>query len=547
MTSTSTSRTQTAERPWFADAVIYQVDPNLFADSDGDGHGDLRGLTARLEHVRDLGATCVWILPFYGTPYRDGGYDVSDHRTVDPLFGTMEDLDRLVARAHELGLHVMTELVVQHTSDQHRWFRQARRDPGSPYRDYYVWADHPEETDVEPIFPGVEDSVWAWDQAAGRYYRHLFYSHEPDLDLSRDVVREEIAEVADLWLDHGVDGFRVDAVPSIIERTRAADPTDHGLWWLDELRDHVESRHPEIVLMGEVDEQPEEYVGYFGGNHRLNLILNFWINNHVFLALARGEAGPIVDALEHQPDPPPGARYANWLRNHDELDLERLTDAERAEVFAAFAPEPEMQLYGRGIRRRLSPMLGGDDRWEALAHAVMLSLPGVPVLRYGDEVGQGEDLSRPERTAVRTPMQWTGGRNAGFSESVDGLAAPLVTAGIFDYRRRNVADQERDPASLLHRIRAMVQARRSLPETTGRTCRPLDVGASSVLALHHGADGGPGVVLLANLSAEPAVAELSAALPGEEVLADEVSRELAADGDRLPVAGHGYRWLRVRS
>jgi len=508
------ARPDGGDAPWYADAVIYQVDPNRFAASDGGEQGDLRGLADRLEHIRDLGATCLWILPFYGTPYHDGGYDVSDHRTVDPRFGSIEDLTTLVRRAGDLGLRVMVELVVQHTSDQHRWFQEARRDRGSDYRGYYVWADEPEETDVEPIFPGVEDSVWAWDEVAGQYYRHAFYAHEPDLDLSQDVVRQEIAEVADLWLGHGVDGFRIDAVPMIIERTAADDPSDEGLWWLEELREHVESRDHDVFLMGEVDEQPEKYAGYFGGNRRLNVILNFWINNHLFLALARRDATPLVEALHALPEPPPGARYANWLRNHDELDLERLSDEQREEVFAAFAPEPEMQIYGRGIRRRLTPMLDGDPRWVALAHAVMLSLPGIPVLRYGDEVGLGDDLRLPERTAVRTPMPW-----------------------------REVTEQESDPDSLLHRIREIVRTRRTLPETAGPTCRPLDSGAPSVLALRH--DGASGsVLMLANLSAVTVVARPSE-LPEEyeEVLVDDVSsRTPGRDG--VAQAGFGYRWLR---
>src|SRR5690606_37641641 len=285
----------------------------------------------------------------------------------------------------------LIELVAQHTSDQHRWFQEARHDRKSPYRDYYIWADEPQETDVEPIFPTVEDSVWTWDDEAQQFYRHVFYAHEPDLALDNPLVRQEMHRTMTFWLRLGIAGFRVDAAPFLVERGRAAEPDRDGQWLVREMRELVAHHQPAAVLLGEVDAEPQKYADYFGDGDGMTMLLNFWINNHLFLALARGRAEPLVRALRDQPVPPRHAQYAHWLRNHDELDLEQLTEEERAEVLQAFAPDESMQAYGRGIRRRLAPMLEGDVRRQALAHAVLLSLPGTPVLRYGEEIGMGDD------------------------------------------------------------------------------------------------------------------------------------------------------------
>src|SRR5690606_4819531 len=326
------------------------------------------------------------------------------------------------------------ELVVQHTSIQHRWFQEARRDRHSPYRDYYIWADEPVECDgVEPVFPTVEDSVWTWDEEAGQYYRHVFYHHEPDLNLTNPRVIEEIERIMLFWLRMGVSGFRVDAASHLVRQAGGGDIAE-GYWLLEHMRDFVSLRRPEAVLLGEVDVDPEHYPDYFGDGDRLTLLLNFWANNHLFLALARGEAEPLLRSIRQQPEPPHRAQYAIWLRNHDELGLARLTDAEREEVMQVFAPDPDMRIYERGIRRRLAPMLGGDTRRLAMAHALLFSLPGTPILRYGEEIGMGDDLSLPERLAVRTPMQWSNEPNAGFSRApAQELAAALIDEGDFTF------------------------------------------------------------------------------------------------------------------
>lgn len=450
---------------WYANAVIYQADPRLFYDSDGDGWGDLRGLTDRLDYLRGLGATALWILPFYASPFRDGGYDVQDHLAVDPRLGDLADMARLLETADDLGIHVLAELVAQHTSDQHRWFQDARSSRRSPYRDYYVWSDEPVKTGVEQSFPDVEDDVWTWDEEAQQFYRHTFYRFEPDLALDNPRVRDELERIMTFWLRMGVSGFRVDAVPFMVERARAADPTDDGVWLVRDMRDLVTSQHPGAVLLGEVDLAPKAYADYFGDGDGLTMLLDFWLNNHIFLALARQDARPLRYALAEQPDPPVHAQYAQWLRNNDELSLSQLTAAERDEVLAAFAPQKGMQAYGRGIRRRLAPIFGGDVRRVALAHAVLFSLPGPPVLRYGDEIGMGDDLRLKEREATRTPMQWSSGPNAGFSTAAaEDLVMPLIR-GEYGPKHVNVYDQQVHPDSLLTKVSAMIRSRLSLRET----------------------------------------------------------------------------------
>lgn len=530
---------------WYRNAVIYQIDPSLFRDADGDGWGDLRGITERLDYVRSLGATCVWLMPIYTSPFKDGGYDVSDHLAIDPRFGDFADMVALLEKAEELGIHVLVELVVQHTSDQHPWFQHARRDRNSPYRDYYVWADEPHETEVKPIFPTVEDSVWTWDEEAQQYYRHCFYRHEPDLNHANPKVREEMYRIMAFWLRLGVSGFRVDAAPYMIERAKAADPREDGHWLLDDMREFVAMRRPEAVLLGEVDVEPELYSEYFGDGDRMTLLLDFWVNNHLFLALARGEAEPVTRALEEQPVPPEHAQYALWLRNHDELDLERLTENEREEVMQAFAPEKHMRAYHRGIRRRLAPMLGGDERRIAMVHSILFSLPGTPILRYGEEIGMGDDLSRPERLSVRTPMQWSDGPNAGYSlGDPKRFPAPVIDDGPFSYRDVNAYAQTLRDDSLLKRTSEMVRMRLSLREIGFGTCRPARVDCKQVLALRY--DNGSTVLMLANLGDRDVEVTVE-----EDDLHDLVDILDDCEYPRpqgrplvVQLRGYGYRWMR---
>ncbi|WP_312976097.1 alpha-amylase family protein [Stutzerimonas nitrititolerans] len=530
---------------WYRNAVIYQIDPTLFRDHDGDGCGDLRGVTERLDYVRGLGATAIWLMPFYRSPFEDAGYDVSDHLQVDPRFGDLADVVNLLEKAEELGLHVIIELVVQHTSIEHRWFQEARRDCHSPFRDYYLWADEPDDS-IEPIFPTVEDSVWTWDEEAGQYYRHLFYKHEPDLNLANPRVVEEIERIMAFWLRLGVSGFRVDAASHLIEQAGEGDSAK-GYWLLEHFRDFVSLRRPEAVLLGEVDVEPEHYADYFGDGDRLTLLLNFWANNHYFLALARSDASPLTRSLTEQPTPPRRAQYATWIRNHDELDLERLTEEEREEVMQAFAPDPDMRAYNRGIRRRLAPMLEGDEHRLAMAHALLFSLPGTPIVRYGEEIGMGEDLSRPERLAVRTPMQWSNEVNAGFScAETARLVVEPIDEGPFSYRTLNVYAQTLRDDSLLAKTGNMIRSRIGLREIgEGKAC-PVDVGVPSVFAIRHDADST--VLMLVNLADKEVTVEIHDKDLEQlvDILADSDYEQPEGHPLRLRLSGYGYRWLRCK-
>ncbi|MFC0676354.1 alpha-amylase family protein [Lysobacter korlensis] len=532
---------------WHRNATIYQVDPSLFKDGDGDGCGDFRGLRSRLDHLRLLGADCLWLMPFYRSPFRDGGYDVVDHLDVDPRFGDITDFIAMMERADELGIRVMVELVVQHTSDQHPWFQQARCDRNSRYRDYYIWSDEPVDTGVSTAFPGVEDGVWTWDEQAQQYYRHVFYSHQPDLNIANPRVREEICRIMGFWLRLGVCGFRIDAASYMMRSASNADPRDGGLWWLNEMRDYVRQRSPSAILMGEADVGVHEYSEYFKDGRRLTWLLDFWLNNHIFLALARGRAQPLNDAIETRSPAPGFCSHVQWLRNHDQLDLDQLQPEERKEVLAAFAPDEDMRIYGHGVRRRLAPMLGGDARRIAMAHSLLFSLPGVPIVRYGEEIGMGDDLARPERLAVRTPMQWSRRRNGGFSAAAaDELVVAPVDDADYGYARVNVEAQLGVPGSVLSQTQTFIRTRQGMRELIGDACL-AKCDAPSVFGVRYDEpETGSVAVLFTNLGAEPVSFEFDAPdlTTLVDVLSDRPYPPIEGSPLRIEMDGYGYRWLR---
>ncbi|HET9200329.1 MAG TPA: alpha-amylase family protein, partial [Dehalococcoidia bacterium] len=384
----------TADR-WYKNAIVYCLDVETFQDSDGDGVGDFQGLVSRLDYLWSLGVSCVWLLPFYPSPNRDNGYDVIDYYGVDPRLGNLGDAAEFLQGANERGIKVIIDLVVNHTSDQHPWF-EAARDRDSQYREYYVWSDEePADAEEGVVFPGVQESTWTFDEKAGAYYHHRFYKHQPDLNIGNQKVRQEIRRIMGFWLALGVSGFRIDAAPFLIELPSAG-KDDLTFEYLDDFYGFLSWHSAGAILLAEANVTHDQVLEYFGDGDRMQMIFNFFLNQHVFLALARGEAEPIVRALKKQPNIPPTAQWANFLRNHDEIDLGRLTEKERQECFEAFGPEPYMQLYERGVRRRLAPMLGGDRRRIEMAFSLAFSLPGTPVIWYGDEIGMGEDLSLPE-------------------------------------------------------------------------------------------------------------------------------------------------------
>lgn len=532
-----------AKKSWYSQAVIYQIDTSLFYDANGDGCGDIAGITEKLQYIRRLGATAIWITPFYLTPFLDEGYDVTDHLQPDPRFGSISAFIEFVSQAKALGLRVIIELVIQHTSSQHPWFQQARRDKNSPYRDYYLWADEPDPNDDPPMFPGVEKSVWSWDDEAKKYYRHMFYHHEPDLNLALPAVIEEIDNIVLFWLKLGVSGFRLDAASHLTKQAGKGDEKE-GYWILNHLRQLVASNNPQAIILGEVDVPVKEYRRYFGDGDRLHITLNFWLNKYFYVSLARKSARPVIDALDKMITPPDGCCFANWLRNHDELDLEGIGEADKKAVLKAFAPDKTMYVYQRGIRRRLAPMLSGNIQHLAVAHAILLSLPGVPVMRYGDEIGMGDDLRLEERYAVRTPMQWSSREAAGFSSAdPKKLIRSPISSGPWRYQQVNVEKALLSRNSLLHRIIDMVNARAVLPEIGNAPFTIVRVEQASVLVILYQSDSKK-VLTLANFSDRPASVTLEQLADGYWEACLEDKHYSAPDAETgVELGGYGYRWF----
>ncbi len=385
---------------WYKNALVYCVNVGTFLDSNGDGIGDFEGLVRRLDYIAGLGATCIWLHPFQKSPRRDDGYDISDYYQVDPAYGTLGDFVDFTHQAHQYGMRVLIDLVVNHTSDQHLWFQQARKDPKSKYRDYYVWSKkRPHTHDEGMVFPGVQKTTWTFDTAAKAYYFHRFYRFQPDLDTSNPAVQAEIRKIMGFWLQLGVSGFRMDAIPFVIESKgaeKARHPRQYSM--LRDIREFLQWRRGDAVILAEANVLPDDDLHYFGDDgDRMHMMFNFQVNQNLFYALAAHDVRPLVKALQATRPRPASAQWGQFLRNHDELDLGRLTERQREKVFAAFGPDKHMQLYHRGIRRRLAPMLSGDRRRMELAYSLLFSLPGTPVLRYGDELGMGDDLALKEQ------------------------------------------------------------------------------------------------------------------------------------------------------
>ncbi|HEY0738927.1 MAG TPA: alpha-amylase family protein [Herpetosiphonaceae bacterium] len=536
---------------WYENAIIYCLDVDTFQDGDDDGVGDFAGLTRRLDYLAGIGITCLWLLPFYPTPNRDNGYDVVDYYNVDPRLGTLGDFVEFMREARERGIRVIVDLVVNHTSDQHPWFQAACRDPHSKYRDFYVWSEEkPADAHEGVVFPGKQESVWTYSKEARAYYFHRFYEHQPDLNIGNPAVTEEIRKIMGFWLELGVSGFRVDAAPFLIELKgiERADIDDPYLY-LKEMHEFLTVRRGDAILLAEANVAPEEIAAYTGDGDKMDMLFNFLVNQQLFLALARGKAAPLIKSLKSLPQIPKWCQWASFLRNHDEVDLGRLTDKERQEVFAQFGPEPDMQLYDRGIRRRLAPMLGGDQRRIAMAYSLMFTLPGAPVLRYGEEIGMGDDLSLPERESIRTPMQWSAEGNAGFSKAPkEWLARPIIEDDEYGYRKINVADQRRDKDSLLNKIERMIRTRKICPEFGWGTWEILKGGEPSVFAQRYEWQGGV-VIAVHNLADESCsvTLDLSDYDAGHliDLLSDQDYQRFDGGEHTLKLEGYGYRWFRV--
>ena len=533
---------------WYKNAVVYSLDVETFFDGNGDGVGDFQGLTDKLDYLSGLNVTCLWLLPFFPSPNRDNGYDVLDYYGVDSRLGTLGDFVEFTHQARERGIRILIDLVVNHTSIEHPWFQAARSDQNSIYRDYYVWSkERPPNADEGMVFPGQQESVWTFDEEAQLWYFHRFYQHQPDLNVANPRVRSEISKIMGFWLQLGVSGFRVDAVPFLIEHRgiEEAPPGGDTSEYLREFRNYLSWRRGDAVMLAEANVSAEEVSIYFEKGDKLQMMFNFLVNQNVFLALASEKAEPIRRAYGTLPSIPEICQWANFLRNHDELDLGRLGEDERNAVFDSFAPEEHMQLYGRGIRRRLAPMLHNDRRRIECAYSLMLSLPGTPVLRYGDEIGMGDNLDLPGRDSVRTPMQWDGSENGGFSSApASELIRPVVSGGEFGYETVNVDAQQRDPESLLSWTERMLRLRRTHAEVGWGKLEFVDTGNDSALA-HRLQRNGTCLLILHNLSAQEVCIEfeLSTVEYLEDLLTREPEKPAEAQLFRPTLAPYAYKWF----
>jgi len=517
--------------PWFRDAVFYEVAIHSFLDSDADGFGDLAGLTSKLDYLAWLGITALWLLPILPSPMKDGGYDVSEFRDVRPEYGTLDDVRALLSEAHARGIAVVTDFVVNHTSNDHPWFIEAR-DPTSSMHDWYVWSDDPMRySDARVIFVDTHDSNWTWDEVAGKYYWHRFFDHQPDLNYDNPAVRDAMTDAIRFWLELGFDGLRLDAVPYLFEEegTNCENlPATHE--YLRTVRSMIDAEFPNAVLLAEANQWPDDLLPYFGNGDECHMAFHFPVMPRLFLALATGDTTAIVDTIEATPEIPLGTQWAVFLRNHDELTLEMVTDAEREVLYEAYAPDPEMR-KNIGIRRRLAPLLGGDRRKIELLNAVLMSLPGTPVVYYGDEIGMGDNIALPDRDGVRTPMQWDASVSAGWSKADPGLFyLPVITDGPYGNALVNVAAQTNDRSSLIHTMRSLITGRPS--EFGTAPFVHLDVGDSSVLAYTRGA-----FAVVANFAPDPRTVDVSSS--------EKLAGTASSDGGSVALPPYGWAWLRA--
>jgi maltose alpha-D-glucosyltransferase/alpha-amylase len=450
---------------WYKTAVFYELPIRAFYDSNGDGVGDFAGATQKLDYIQGLGIDCIWLLPFYPSPLRDDGYDIADYYSVHPDYGTLDDFRHFLDEAHARGLRVIADLVMNHTSDQHPWFQAARSDPNSPYRDYYVWSHTPEKYQgARIIFIDTEPSNWTWDAVAQAFFWHRFFSHQPDLNFDNPAVEQELFQVMDYWLDMGLDGFRADAIPYLYERegTNCENlPETHA--YLKRLRRHMDERYPGKILLAEANQWPADVRPYFGDGDEFHMAFNFPVMPRLYMGLRQEDRTPIVNILQQLPAIPDNCQWCTFLRNHDELTLEMVTEEERDYMWREYAPEARMKL-NLGIRRRLAPLVDDDRRRIELLNALLFSLPGAPIVYYGDEIGMGDNIYLYDRNGVRTPMQWNMDRNAGFSRAdAARLYAPVIADPVYGYLSVNVEAQERSPSSLLHWIKDLIRLRKSYP------------------------------------------------------------------------------------
>ena len=536
---------------WYKDAVFYEVYVRAFFDSNGDGHGDLKGLTHKLDYLKDLGIGALWLLPIYASPLKDDGYDIADFYSIHPDYGTLDDFKELLDAAHLRGMKVITDLVLNHTSEQHPWFQAARCGPQDPYHDFYVWSDDDQKyAGARIIFLDTEKSNWTWDESAQQFFWHRFYSSQPDLNYDNPQVRQEMINVMKFWLDLGVDGFRADAVPYLFERegTNCENlPETHE--YLKELRSFIDQHYPDRILLCEANQWPQDVRQYLGDGDEFNMAFHFPLMPRVYMGIRKGNATPIIWALEHTPPIPENTQWAIFLRNHDELTLEMVTEEERQWMWENYAPEPRMRL-NLGIRRRLAPLLDNDRRKIELAYSLLFTLPGSPVLYYGDEIGMGDNIWLEDRDGVRTPMQWEDSPQAGFSSAPSNrLYATVISSHGYDPASLNVADQKLDPGSLLNTVKTMINTRSRHPALGSGTLSwvtTIPTRIPNPILAYTLAEGQDRMLIIQNLSPSPQ----SFSLPfSDDVSPDLIygKIEIRIDSGKLfaDLEPYGFAWLGI--
>lgn len=535
---------------WYKDAIFYELYVRAFRDSNRDGHGDLKGVIEKLDYLQDLGINCIWLLPIFPSPLRDDGYDVADYRGIHPDYGTIEDFIALIKQAHKRSIRLITDFVMNHTSDDHPWFQDARKSRNSPYRDYFVWSDTKDRyPGARIIFLDTEKSNWTWDERAGQYFWHRFYSSQPDLNYDNPAVQEEMLNALKFWMDMGIDGFRVDAIPYLFERdgTNCENlPETHV--FLKKVRSYVDQHFPNAVLLSEANQWPEDVREYFGAGDEMQMAFHFPVMPRIFMSVRRESSNPLRRILKRTPPIPETSQWCTFLRNHDELTLEMVTDSDRRWMWEQFAPHPRMRL-NLGIRRRLAPLLDNNQAKIALANSLLFTLPGSPIIYYGDEIGMGDNIWLKDRDGVRTPMQWDRSKNAGFSEA-DTTFNPVIDTPPFDPAQVNVADQQADLASLYYTTKNMIAVRKvhrafgwgdfSWAETT----KPREIAA------YYRTYKSERLLIVNNLSSQKQAVDIKLTeehlfFPPPDLFTGKATGDLFDDSVHLDIAPNGYQWLKL--
>ena len=534
---------------WYKDAIFYELHVRSFQDGYNDGIGDFRGLTSRLDYLQELGITCIWLLPFYPSPLKDDGYDIAEYTSINPAYGTMDDFQGFLDAAHDRGLRVIADLVLNHTSDQHAWFQRAvKSPPGSIERDFYVWSDTDQlYQDARIIFTDTERSNWTWDHQAGAYFWHRFFSHQPDLNFENPQVREEILNIFRFWMDRGLDGFRCDAVPYLFERdgTNCENlPETHD--YLKELRAELDGRYSGRVLLAEANQWPSDVRPYFGDGDEFQMAFHFPLMPRLFMAMRREDRDPIVEILARTPSIPDNCQWCIFLRNHDELTLEMVTDEERDYMYEEYAKDRKMRI-NLGIRRRLAPLLDNSRRRIELMNGMIMSLPGTPILYYGDEIGMGDNIYLGDRNGVRTPMQWSNDRNAGFSRAnPQMLTTPLIIDPVYGYEAVNVEAHEQSKSSLLNWMRRLIAIRKKYPVFGRGSITFLGAENKSILAYVRRTESQT-VLVVNNLSqhAQPVSLDLSgfSGCVPVELLGNQRFPEIGESPYFLSLGGNDFYWF----